>query len=71
MQAWYATHPPSRGDWWRGTRPFVHQGFLKSWTANGLNATIVGRMRQAVEAMQDSGGKVKLYITGEAASHTW
>jgi len=45
----------------------VHQGFLKSWTANGLNATIVGRMRQAVEAMQDSGGKVKLYITGAAS----
>ena len=64
LQAWYATHPPKRGDWWKGTRPFVHQGFLKSWVANGLNQTIVKRMQDAVEAMQDDGGKVKLYVTG-------
>jgi len=25
LQAWYATHPPKRGKWYLGTRPFVHQ----------------------------------------------
>jgi hypothetical protein len=42
----------------------VHQGFLKSWTSNGLNATIVARMKEAVDKMQDDGSKVKLYVTG-------
>ena len=49
---------------WRGTRPFVHQGFLKSWTSNGLNTTIVARMKAAVDTMQEGGRKVKLYVTG-------
>jgi hypothetical protein len=31
LQAWYAAHPPARGYWWSGTRPYVHRGFLKSW----------------------------------------
>ena len=64
LQAWYATHPPKRGHWWRGTRPFVHQGFLKSWVANGLNQRIVERIVLAVKKMQAKGAKVKLYITG-------
>ena len=65
-QAWYAAHPPKRGKWWAGTRPFVHQGFLKSWVANGLNARIVERCIMAVKTMQAQaqGSAVKLYITG-------
>ncbi len=65
-QAWYAAHPPKRGNWWTGTRPFVHQGFLKSWFANGLNARIVERCIMAVKTMQAQaqGTTVKLYITG-------
>ena len=49
----------------------MHQGFLKSWVANGLNQTIVKRMQGAVEGMQDDGGKVKLYVTGEALGMYW
>ena len=66
LQAWYATHPPKRGDWWMGTRPFVHQGFLKSWVANGLNKRIVERCVMAVKTMQAQahGTPVNLYITG-------
>jgi len=66
LQAWYATHPPKRGDWWMGTRPFVHQGFLKSWTANGLNTNIVERCVVAVQKMlkESYGAPIKAYITG-------
>ena len=65
-QAWYATHPPKRGEWWMGTRPYVHQGFLKSWVANGLNKRIVERCVLAVKRMQAQayGAPIKLYITG-------
>ena len=57
-------HPPKRGSWWKGTRPFVHRGFLMMWMANGLSCNIVDRMQRAVERMQGSPGKVKLYVTG-------
>ncbi len=67
-QAWYAAHPPKRGSWWKGTRPFVHRGFLRTWVANGLNRKIVDRMLRAVERMQDSPGKVKLYVTGACSA---
>ena len=71
LQAWYATHPPARGEWWMGTRPFVHQGFLKSWVANGLNARIVERCVAAVKMMQAQAHctPVKLYITGAHLPH--
>ena len=67
LQAWYATHPPKRGNWWMATQPFVHQGFLKSWVANGLNARIVERCVMAVQKMQEKacGACTKLYITGK------
>ncbi len=45
----------------------MHQGFLKSWLANGLNKRIVERLVAAVKKMQAQGSAVKLYITGEAA----
>ena len=72
LQAWYAMHPPKRGDWWMGTRPFVHQGFLKSWVANGLNKRIVERCTMAVKKMQDKacGVPIKVYITGMLISRT-
>ena len=37
--------------------------------ANGLNRNIVDRMQRAVERMQDSPGKVKLYVTGGQLSN--
>ena len=73
LQAWYATHPPKRGEWWMGTRPFVHQGFLKSWTANGLNANIVERCVVAVRKMlkESYGAPIKAYITGAFMLVAW
>ena len=52
-----------------GTRPFVHQGFLKSWTANGLNTNIVERCVVAVQKMlkESYGAPIKAYITGACA----
>lgn len=48
MQAWQVPHPPARGSHFCGGRPAVHQGFLKSWVANGLNQRIVARVEDIV-----------------------
>lgn len=47
-QAWQVPHPPPRGNHFCGGRPAVHQGFLKSWTANGLGQRIVERVLDIV-----------------------
>lgn len=57
-------HPPKRGSWWQGTRPYVHRGFLRTWTANGLNQELVGRLERAIDKMKGKSGRVKLYVTG-------
>lgn len=38
MQTWMHEHPPrrGRGTFFYGSRPCVHNGFLRSWLANGL-----------------------------------
>ena len=63
MQAWYAAHPPKRGRAFT-TRPYVHQGFLKTWLCNGLNERVVSRVRDIVNALRDEGRTVHLYVTG-------
>ena len=67
-QAWYAPHPPRRGTAFTPTRPYVHQGFLKTWHANGLNVRVVSRVKEIVEALRDEGRAVHLYITGAGHS---
>ena len=66
VQAWYAPHPPRRGTAFTPTRPYVHQGFLKTWHANGLNVKVLSRVKEIVEALRDEGRAVHLYITGES-----
>ena len=63
-QAWYAVHPPKRGSRCKGTRPYVHRGFLRTWRANGLDGDLVGRLTRTIEQMQGKSGRVKLYVTG-------
>ena len=63
-QAWYAPHPPKRGTAFTPTRPYVHQGFLKTWHANGLNVKVVSRVNEIVQALRDEGRAVHLYVTG-------
>ncbi|CAL8466198.1 g5734 [Coccomyxa elongata] len=48
VQAWRTVHPPKRGGW--GRRPLVHRGFLKSWTANGLDARVVSRIKEIIQS---------------------
>ena len=47
-----------------GLRPHVHNGFLHSWSTNGLNAQVVDRMQQRVQDLQAQGRTVKVYVTG-------
>ncbi len=69
MQAWYAAHPPKRGRAFTTTRPYVHQGFLKTWLCNGLNEKVVSRVREIVTALRDEGRAVHLYVTGALPYH--
>lgn len=61
-QAWQTVHPPARGT--LISKPRVHIGFWRSWTANDL----AKRVKQRVVEILKSGGvdkkDVKLYITG-------
>ena len=42
MQVWMRAHPPERGSVALGTRPMLHTGFHKAWTASGLHAEVTG-----------------------------
>ena len=41
VQVWMTPHPPKRGIYLLGSRPQVHTGFHKAWTANGLHTEIM------------------------------
>ncbi|KAK9907744.1 hypothetical protein WJX75_009081 [Coccomyxa subellipsoidea] len=64
LQAWQVPHPPPRGNHFCGGRPAVHQGFLKSWTANGLGQRIVERVLDIVTSHEWACTKV--YLTGHS-----
>ena len=40
-QVWMCAHPPQRGHPWLGTRPKVHTGFHRAWTADGLHTEVM------------------------------
>lgn len=47
-QAWQASHPPKRGRHFLRSRPSVHNGFLKSYLANGLKEAILKRLLEII-----------------------
>lgn len=50
LQAWQATHPSARGRSFFGRRPAVHNGFLKSYLANGFSERIVNKVLDVVRS---------------------
>ncbi len=58
-QAWQSAHPPARGSYFLRTRPAVHNGFLKSYLANGLKAEILERLLEIVACQTGPTTKVK------------
>ena len=68
---WRAVHPPKRGRWLAFTMPYVHRGFLRCWTSNGLNTRVVERVQQLIAESRDLGRHLKIYVTGHNTfSHT-
>ena len=63
-QAWRTPYKAARGRRALGTRPYVHCGFLRSWTAQGFNQRLVARMRDIVAAMPLKGRRARILITG-------
>jgi hypothetical protein len=69
-QAWRTPHPPKRGNPLLGTQPCVHQGFLKSWTANGLNRKVLERVEAVISSLGDGrAGGVRVFVTGLRPPH--
>ena len=52
MQVWMCPHPPKRGMTCLGTRPKVHTGFYKAWTAKGLHNEIIQYLQVLADWMQ-------------------
>jgi hypothetical protein len=64
-QAWRAVHPPPRGSCWG--RPMVHEGFLKSWHANGLAERVVDRVCNILKSPDIDLADARVIVTGEDA----
>ncbi len=63
-QMWRVPHPPARGSRMLSTRPYVHAGFLRSWTAQGFSDRLTARVRDIVAAMPLKGRRARVYVTG-------
>ncbi len=63
-QMWRLPHPPARGSRMLSTRPYVHAGFLRSWTAQGFSEGLTARVRDIVAAMPLKGRRARVYVTG-------
>ncbi|BDA50387.1 probable lipase at C-terminar half [Coccomyxa sp. Obi] len=64
LQAWQATHPSARGRSFLGRRPAVHNGFLKSYLANGFNERIVSKVLDVVRS--NDWPSTQVYLTGHS-----
>lgn len=64
-------HPPVRGKFWLQTRPMVHGGFLRSWTANELNERVMARLRDILAASVVPPADFKVFLTGQYGSLTY
>ena len=61
------THPPKRGNYWLGTKPMVHHGFLMSWQAGELNLKVINYIMEAVEQCKQhhkSEQPTTVFVTG-------
>ncbi|GMH45328.1 hypothetical protein BSKO_13285 [Bryopsis sp. KO-2023] len=68
LQFWRTVHSPPRGNYLLRSRPLVHKGFIKSWTASSLNHRILN----VVIRIMNSGGrkfdkaKAKVFVAGHS-----
>ncbi|GMH44780.1 hypothetical protein BSKO_12732 [Bryopsis sp. KO-2023] len=66
VQFWRSIHPPERGRWLLGTMPLVHNGFLESWTASGVNHVVLDRLRGIIESPKFDRGDLRVIVTGHS-----
>eukprot|EP00884_Botryococcus_braunii_P001515 jgi/Botrbrau1/11364/Bobra.0038s0112.1 len=64
LRAWQTIHPPSRGSIIR--KPKVHEGFLKSWHANGLAERVVSRIMEILKAPDMHTAHPRIIFTGHS-----
>ena len=70
-QAWRTPYPAKRGRRGLGSRPYVHCGFLRNWTAAGFSQRLVARVRDTVAAMPLKGRRARIYVTGGRLHAPW
>eukprot|EP00208_Stichococcus_sp_RCC1054_P005346 CAMPEP_0206142186 /NCGR_PEP_ID=MMETSP1473-20131121/15880_1 /ASSEMBLY_ACC=CAM_ASM_001109 /TAXON_ID=1461547 /ORGANISM="Stichococcus sp, Strain RCC1054" /LENGTH=1445 /DNA_ID=CAMNT_0053537075 /DNA_START=238 /DNA_END=4575 /DNA_ORIENTATION=- len=72
LQTWMHEHPPrrGRGTFFYGSRPCVHNGFLRSWLANGLQSRVLQRIEEIEEGYycrgQRPSGPRRVTLTGHS-----
>lgn len=63
-------HPSKQSRYWQ--QSLVHVGFLKSWTANGLNTRVIERVLSLLntdcKGSRDGCTPVTIICTGDAAA---
>lgn len=57
-------HSPKRGSALLCSRPRVHAGFLRSWTANGFNERVLEHIGEIVDTQQMDLSSVRVLLTG-------
>ncbi|GMH46032.1 hypothetical protein BSKO_13996 [Bryopsis sp. KO-2023] len=59
-------HPPARGRFLLCTQPLIHEGFLESWTAGGLNVAVLNKVVQIVVSPDFDRENAQVLLTGHS-----
>ncbi|GMH44518.1 hypothetical protein BSKO_12470 [Bryopsis sp. KO-2023] len=66
LQFWRVVHTPKRGNYFLRSRPLVHWGFMKSWTASNLNHRILNRVIQIMHSDKFDKENARVLVTGHS-----
>lgn len=66
IKLWRTVHPPKRGLFWLGTRPFVHKGFLESWKGEHFDQRVLAKVRGIIEGAEIDKQNVRVLVSGHS-----
>eukprot|EP00803_Ostreobium_quekettii_P001664 evm.model.scf_661.6 EVM.evm.TU.scf_661.6 scf_661:45589-48045(-) len=66
LKMWRALHPPARGNYWRGTQPLVHKGFLLSWMACDFSMRVLQAVQRVLNSPQFDRSQMRVLVTGHS-----
>ena len=66
LKLWRAVHPPKRGNYWLGTMPMAHKGFLQSWTSRGFNERVLAAVKRVMLSPGFDVDRMRVLVTGHS-----